>query len=124
MAIDYRARVLKGATTLLDEKRPGWECEIDVDKLDVGVGACCVTARLSGEDDWYLGMEELDLTHGNGGSYVAHGFDAENPDASMYEGVECDAAIDAQQSVYATLNALWREMITERLQAGGTGERA
>ncbi|MGW5235471.1 hypothetical protein ACWEQU_25035, partial [Streptomyces nodosus] len=75
--------------------------------LSCEVGCAALLRRLDVRTP-YLGMEGLDLTHGNDGSYVAHGFDAENPDAPMYTGVEYSAAIDAQQSVYATQHALAR----------------
>ncbi|MGW5171622.1 hypothetical protein ACWEQ1_30105 [Streptomyces nodosus] len=55
--------------------------------LSCEVGCAALLRRLDVRTP-YLGMEGLDLTHGNDGSYVAHGFDAENPDAPMYTGVE------------------------------------
>ena len=112
--IDYAARVAKGVA-LLDEKRPGWEREIDLDALDIKSGERCVTAQLSGVDDWAAGMNQLDLTAGNSGTYVAHGFNAE-------EGCDCCERPDTpdyydQDEAYGTLNSLWHGVITERLAA-------
>lgn len=112
--IDYAARVAKGVA-LLDEKRPGWERELDLETLDIRSGERCVTAQLSGMHNGltsYLdGMRQLDLTDGNNGSYVAHGFNAEDLEA-MDDDVEYD-----QHEVYSTLNSLWRDVVTERLTA-------
>lgn len=109
--IDYAARVAKGAA-LLDEKRPGWERQIDLGTLDVQNGTCCVTAQLSGTQAWFTGMRQLGLTEGDSGTYVAHGFNAES-----YDAMEDDEAYD-QEAVYATLNRLWRELIEGRLSPG------
>ncbi|MGW6602877.1 hypothetical protein [Streptomyces sp. NPDC055036] len=116
MEIDYKARVLKGAA-LLGEKKPGWLDQIDLDTLDIQDDECCVTAQLSGESDWCTGLHQLGLTEGDTGTYVAHGFNAESDDApEAYGLVEGDtrAAYEAQQAAYATLNTLWRDLITER----------
>jgi hypothetical protein len=107
--IDYAARVAKGVA-LLDEKRPGWEREIDLGRLDIQHGDRCVTAQLSGVGSWYTGMEQLDLTSGNDGTYVAHGFNAEDAPPEGVEGYD-------QFEAYGTLNALWREVIEGRLSA-------
>lgn len=110
--IDYAARVAKGVA-LLDEKRPGWERELALEILDIRSGECCVTAQLSGMRNGFQsyldGMQQLDLVDGNSGSYVAHGFNAEDPDL-MDDDVEYD-----QDEVYTTLNSLWRDVVTERL---------
>jgi hypothetical protein len=97
--IDYVARVAKGVA-LLDEKRPGWERLIDLETLDIENGTSCVTAQLSGAASWGRGMSQLGLTLT---PYTGHGFRAEDE-----EGGDLDLA-------YATLNRLWREVITEKL---------
>jgi len=107
--IDYAARVAKGVA-LLDEKRPGWEREIDLGILDIENGDRCVTAQLSGENRWYTGMDQLELTEGNDGTYVAHGFNAEDASPEGVEGYD-------QYAAYETLNRLWREVIEGRLSA-------
>lgn len=116
--IDYAARVAKGAA-LLDEKRPGWECLIDLDTLDIANGAVCVTAQLSGVSDFRTGMKQLDLTSGDDGTYVLHGFNAEStdtPEAYGLDNAEDSGVVrDAQFAAYATLNNLWRDLITTRL---------
>lgn len=118
--IDYAARVAKGAA-LLDEKKPGWERQIDLDELDVQSSTSCVTAQLS-DARWYAaGMEELGLTGGNGGTYIAHGFNAEGLPgctcAPCSGGPEMPRDYN-QSAAYATLNRLWRELIEGRLAAG------
>lgn len=104
MSTDYAARVAKGVA-LLDEKRPGWERELDLDRLDIADGTSCVTAQLSGQNSWLTGMNQLGLEIE---TYEEHGFRA--PDE---EWVLRDA--------YGTLNALWREVITGRLTAAQEG---
>lgn len=118
--IDYAARVAKGAA-LLDEKKPGWERQIDLDTLDIQNATSCVTAQLSSERWYSAGMEELGLTGGNGGTYIAHGFNAEGIPgctcATCQGGPEMPDDYD-QAAAYVTLNRLWRELIEGRLTAG------
>lgn len=113
--IDYAARVAKGAA-LLDEKRPGWERLIDLEILDIESGQHCVTAQLSGMQSglqsYADGMTQLDLTAGNDGTYVAHGFNAEAPDA--FESDEAPEGYE-QDRAYDTLNTLWKDLISKRL---------
>lgn len=111
--IDYAARVAKGAA-LLDEKRPGWEHEIDLDILNISSGYTCVTAQLSGVQSYHVGREQLDLTPGDDGTYVAHGFNAESCDDDCGGEGGCGGT---QAKAYATLNALWKSLITTRLAA-------
>lgn len=110
--IDYAARVAKGVA-LLDEKRPGWERQIDLETLDIRNGSCCVTAQLSGKSSYLIGMDQLQLTDGDDGSYVAHGFNAPSctdEGCGFHDGCP-------QASGYDTLNSLWRDVVTERLTA-------
>lgn len=108
--IDYKARVAKGIA-LLDEKRPGWADQIDLGKLDIQNGSYCVTAQLSGTQNWYEGMQQLGLTQFNTGTYVSHGFNAEDP-------TDPDGAPDNpdyhQGRAYAQLNELWRAEVARR----------
>jgi hypothetical protein len=98
--IDYAARVVKGVA-LLDEKRPGWERLINLGTLDIQSGTHCVTAQLSGANDWRTGMNQLGLTLT---PYTEHGFRADDDEACEGE-------------AYPTLNALWRDVIQGRLSA-------
>lgn len=111
--IDYAARIAKGAA-LLDEKRPGWERLLDLDTLDIRSGDHCVTAQLSGVHSWWRGMEMLDLTEEDDGTYISHGFNAEE---RHINGVRVADEYD-QGAVYDTLNTLWKALITTRLAAG------
>ncbi|MFJ2176427.1 hypothetical protein ACIOHE_26490 [Streptomyces sp. NPDC087851] len=119
MEIDYKARVLKGAA-LLDVKKPGWVDLIDLEELDISSGERCVTAQLSGESRWRRGMEQIGLTSGDCGTYVAHGFNAESSDSPEAYGLDSDdegGASNAQQAAYVALNGLWRDLIAERRAA-------
>lgn len=120
--IDYAARVAKGAA-LLDEKRPGWERLLNLETLEISSGSACITAQLSGVQDFRTGMTQLDLTEGNTGTYIAHGFNAEGgcdcchtpaQRAGLPEGYDQDEAFD-------TLNALWKDLIGERLATQPAG---
>lgn len=99
--IDYAARVQRGAA-LLDERWPTWAQDIDVDTLDVSSGYRCVTAQYDlatgGDGYWDNGMERLEL---NMAQYAEHGFNSN----------EFGTGDD---SVFATLNTLWRDLIQER----------
>lgn len=110
--IDYAARVAKGAA-LLDEKKPGWEHQINLDTLNISSGTTCVTAQLSGVRNFKTGMEQLGLTEGDDGTYVAHGFNSESC------GGNCEGFGNGcpQDNAFAALNTLWREVITGRLAA-------
>jgi hypothetical protein len=114
--IDYAARVAKGAA-LLDEKRPGWEQLIDLEILDIESPTSCVTAQLSGQRHFRVGLAQLGLTGGSDGTYVSHGFNAEG---------DCDCCVSRevldrlpegydQDAAYGTLNTLWKDLISKRL---------
>lgn len=114
--IDYAARVAKGVA-LLDEKKPGWEREIDLEALDISDGNFCVTAQLYG-GLWRNGLRELGLTGANGGTYVSHGF---NADDGLRCAGRCCAGLPvlpegySMAAAYAALNAEWRRTIVARL---------
>lgn len=107
--IDYEARVAKGIA-LLDAKMPGWPFKIDLDRLDIGNGDVCMTAQLSGVNQWAEGMMMLGLTQGplNNGTYTLHGFNVETDMAVT------DASYDPQDGINA-LNAIWRREILARI---------
>lgn len=116
--IDYAARVARGVA-LLDEKKPGWEHEIDLDGLDIASASRCITAQLS-ESSFYLeGMWELGLTGGNSGTYVTHGFNADNGlrgcDGPCCAGLPVLPEGYTMEAAHAALNAEWRRVITARL---------
>lgn len=107
--IDYEARVQKGID-LLDEKMPDWAEQIVLRELNIRSGCYCVTAQLSGEQDYSVGMALLGLEEGeqNDGSYTLHGFQVEDPDAP---GLPDDYdEVDA----FDTLNTIWKREIRER----------
>lgn len=109
--IDHAARVAKGAA-LLDAKRPGWERELDLSTLDISDPCRCVTAQLSGINNFKEGQLQLGL---NNAAYTAHGFNVDDTcdccrPEDLPEGYD-------QTEAYATLNTLWREVIEGRLSA-------
>lgn len=110
--IDYEARAAKGIA-LLDEKMPGWPDLISLPQLSIGSGSYCVTAQLSGENNWRVGMEQLGLERGayNTGSYTEHGFNAEDWGASTVD--------DDYDALYAIsiLNTIWTREIAARQTA-------
>jgi hypothetical protein len=119
--IDYAARVAKGAA-LLDKKRPGWEREIDLNRLDIQSGSSCVTAQLSGEGHWCSGMDMLGLTAGDDGTYVTHGFNAEeDPDVYGFGDGGWAVVRARQTAAFRTLNTLWRDLIESRLNGAPAG---
>lgn len=100
--IDYAARVTKGAA-LLDEKRPGWEREIDLTRLDVNDPEHCVTAQTIGEGDYFRGKERLRLSSDES---AEHGFVLTD-----------DEYDEAGSEGYAPLTQAWRELISSRQAA-------
>jgi len=54
---DFKPMVAKGAE-LLDERRPGWAEDIDLELLDMTSGWHCVLGQLYG--DYYDGLEHMD----------------------------------------------------------------
>jgi hypothetical protein len=110
--IDYAARVAKGVA-LLDEKRPGWEQLINLDRLDIRDGTVCVTAQLSGESHWHAGMTQLGLHRD---TYIAHGFNAESDSCDCCDSDDVPEGY-VQEDAYDALNALWKGVITERRTA-------
>lgn len=110
--IDYAARVQRGAA-LLDEKWPTWAQDINLSMLDIESGTRCVTAQFAqrklGRTYWWEALDHLGLTEGEDGSYITHGFNAES---------QVDVSEYAQDEAYATLNALWRDLIQKRRAQG------
>jgi hypothetical protein len=96
-------RVQRGAA-LLDEKRPGWWQQIDLDDLNLRDGCTCIggqlCARKTGtEEDYLIFMDELGLSRAD---EVRHGFDRAGDDSD-----------------YDALTAAWRDLITKRREDVG-----
>jgi hypothetical protein len=89
-------RVERGAA-LLDEKRPGWWREIDLDALDIRSGCDCIAGQLGGYSETIL--ELLPDEEGDEEGEIAHGFDAEaSPE-------------------FAPLTEAWRDLIQQRRES-------
>jgi hypothetical protein len=91
----------------LDEHRPGWEDEIDLDTLDLASTCGCVLGQLHGRDHPYsrlglrfdrmlsrLGLDEDDACR--------LGFDIYDPDG------------DYDDSLFDKLTASWKRLIRKR----------
>jgi hypothetical protein len=91
-------RVARGAA-LLDEKEPGWDKQIDLDRLYVGSPCDCVLGQL--HHRFWKGVDRLSLE----GRTQEHGFMWHARDDSGRD-VEVDA-----------LDAAWRELIESRRAA-------
>ena len=91
-------RVARGAA-LLDAKRPGWEHEIDLRRLDLGSWCDCVVGQLFG--DYSDGLGALGIHYWG----ISHGF-------------------SSGSGMYAGLTRAWKRLIRERLvSSGGNGPR-
>ena len=89
MAVQEQMRMaVRAGAELLDEKRPEWHGEIDLEALDIGSISRCVLGQLYG--DYYVGRARVGMDRNTTG--VAYGF-CGNP---------------------TVLNALWREEIAVR----------
>jgi len=110
--IDYAARVQRGIA-LMDVKWPNWATEIDLEKLDIADGDCCVTAQYylsTGAEDEFqanweygrglLGLDSLD--------YEEHGFN----------GAGWTTGIRVPEESYDILNGLWKAEIERRRAQG------
>ena len=98
---DILDRAARGAREL-DAVRPGWENEIDLDKLDIAVSLCCIAGQLVGAYGKYkrLGLE---------GESVENGMCSSNPENSNEE--------------YPALTQAWRGEIQKRRPAHATRAR-
>lgn len=97
----YEDRIARGAA-LLDEQRPGWRDEIDVETLDLASECDCILGQLHG--DYLEGVDMLDL---NLPDRVACGFD-------ILSGVR------DEDKAYARLTAEWRQALAQTA-GGGDG---
>jgi hypothetical protein len=102
-------RVQAGATWL-DEHRPGWVADIDLDRLLLSSPCRCVLGQLYGS--YYDAPVKYYDTSDYGFATLAEDQVLPDDDASQdaYE-----AAIDGE---YAELDAAWRELVATR-RAGG-----
>lgn len=112
--IDYEARVAKGIA-LLNMRVPGWVEKVDLELLDISSGTYCVTAQISGVNNWLEGSDMLELTTGDTGTYVAYGFNAED----KYHNETGDALPDNYhfRQGFDVLNWIWKREIAARQSA-------
>lgn len=61
----YREEVIRGAA-FLDERRPGWRDQINLDTLDLGMCTTCVLGQLAGgnETDWATVLDSFSIEYG------------------------------------------------------------
>ena len=91
-----KERVEKGAA-LLDEKRPGWEKEIDLDGLVMESGTCCVLGQLY-EGSFYKGKWAILPEWG----------------ADSWDTPATEHGFTSQNGVYVALTRAWKRLIRER----------
>lgn len=97
---DFAAKVAKGAE-LLDNERPGWADDIDLESLNMAEGNHCILGQLYG--DYVDGLYALGFTRGWGSR--GHGF-------TLHVG--WSSASDSMEDWY-TLHALWRKEVASRV---------
>lgn len=102
-------RVQAGAA-LLDEKRPGWDQEIDLDTLALESECLCVLGQLFGK--FAYGLDVLKLPR----SYVAPG--------SEIVPYGFDLSRDMDRDLYPSLNDAWKALITARREAASHDQPA
>lgn len=91
--------VERGAA-LLDEKLPGWENDIDLEKLDLAHDCKCVLGQLNG-GDYYRGTRRIGLETWN--DERTYGFVPQTP--------------IGQRRRWENLTDAWRRLIRSRLAA-------
>ena len=105
--LDIPGRVARGAA-LLDEKRPGWEAEINLNALDIDDCTTCVIGQLYRDHAGiYSGAYEIgaDALLGPDGSALAdHGFNAIR-------------GLDPDDVEWGALTSEWKRVIQERRSA-------
>jgi hypothetical protein len=102
-------RVQAGATWL-DQHRPGWVADIDLDRLLLSSPCRCVLGQLYGS--YYTAPVDYWQTSEYGFAALAEDADLPDDDAGL------DAYEAGRDSEYAELDAAWRELIAAR-RAGG-----
>ena len=86
----------------LDNRRPGWHNEIDVDNLDLRSLDACVLGQLYG--DWGAGQDALEEFRWNGEAQIEYGFEVAAPHSTPR---------------YAALTEAWRVEILRRREGDG-----
>lgn len=119
---DFKARVRLGAL-LLDRLRPEWFSEIDLDKLDLSHGECCVLGQLFDFESAYVngfayiaelladyrGLSIFDDTID--GWFAGYGFFATGDDRDRYH-------LFSMDSLWALLTPLWMSEVRARIAKG------
>lgn len=104
-----RDRVERGAR-LLDEKRPGWENEIDIEHFDISDANTCILGQVfmngSEHDPYNQGIKVLFPDSEYGNDDKTHGFDL---DAAYYQG----AGIN-REGLWELLAVYWIRQIQRR----------
>lgn len=121
--VDYAARVTEGVTHMDTVLPTWWRTDhvhpIDVDDLDVGNGAYCVSAQLSGQAgfgaSFLYGRDMLELTTQQ---YLRLGFNAEAyEDMAETLGLGAEAAEELDyddDEAFDLLTCLWKNVIRVR----------
>lgn len=109
-------RVERGAA-LLDDKRPGWWQQIDLDTLDVRAKCDCVLGQVAaapGDFRYDRYVHGLDIVRLDGWQAPHYGFDY---DVRINEEACCEENERAIIAAYAALTQAWRDLILARRAA-------
>jgi hypothetical protein len=111
-------RVVRGAA-LLDERMPGWEAKIDLDRLDLNSAWDCVLGQLYGQDDrngYDRGKLMLDMSLPIAAD---HGFSQFGPGCPRTRalGDQDRDELLAINEAYRELTNTWRDLILSRRAA-------
>lgn len=112
-------RIERG-TALLDEKRPGWWHEIDLELLDIDSRCGCILGQLGDKTfqcrtpaEMYVnGLYLVRLDNDRQAS--ACGFDAETSVDDLCDRIGDTEAMRLLEEEFTALTAAWRDLITRR----------
>lgn len=95
-------RIERGAA-LLDERRPGWEAEIDLDRLNLASSTDCVLGQLWGSREWVGYTRGLKVLRLGDYNYT--------PNAKLHG---FTLGLDSNAVDYRRLTYLWHDLIVSR----------
>jgi hypothetical protein len=107
---DTVAERVQAGAAWLDEHRPGWVADIDLDRLVLSSPCRCVLGQLYGS--YYNAPIKYFDTSDYGFDTLAEDEDLPNDDAGM------DAYVAAIDGEYVELTAAWRDLIAARRTGG------
>lgn len=107
-AEEARERVNRGAA-LLDQRRPGWAGELDLNTLHMASCDSCVLGQLF--DGYFIGTRRLAIQ----GRAADLGFEVEPPVLRLVGDVSLGSLSGSVSEVYALLRAAWTDAVHARI---------